>query len=414
MRSPWSKFDVYTDLSAVAEEPNDADIEQEQDLNAVEARRSLSAISGTTARTSHSAQELADLRADEMLDALPDLVDASDKVLNVVVLHKDAEASQESVQARIKLLQGPTSTARSKLSRLFSGYREQKAVYGNDMYINMSIALRGMLGVRLPTEVGDGPWRPDDVFYKANLAKLVTDVLSLRADVKEPFLEKMERDFPAPFLSQLSNVRQTSYPAGVSSLINETFEAAFSLRVQLFLSMMNQHIHEPSFDPDELLLGIFYLDGGNPLLKGWDIDGLRSVHLSKRRQIEMVNRLDSIRTHFSQKGHGQVADIQTLAARYPWSECVIKLLLWARKRANEIDAHLTSLGGAESLQAALEAELQSRKDRRATLSEEVGADTGFITLEYQPSEMSQQPSEQIESTKNPTSTRSKASRASLE
>lgn len=398
----------------VAEEPNDADPEQEQDLDVVEARRSLSAISGTTARTSHSAQELADLRADEMLDALPDLADASDKVLNAVVLHKDAEASEASVQARIQLLQGPASTARSKLSRLFPGYREQKAVYGNEIYINMSIALRGMLGVRLPTEVGDGPWRPDDVFYKANLANLVMDVLSLRADVKVPFLEKMERDFPAPFLSRLSNVRQTSYPAGVSTLVKETFEAAFSLRVQLFLLMMNQHIREPNFDPDELLLDVFYLDGGKALLKGWDIDGLRAADLLKQHQKELVKRLDSIRTHFSQDGSEPVADIEALAARYPWSECVMKLLLWTRLRANEIEAHLASLGGAESLQSALEIELQSRKHKRATLSAEVGADTGFITLEYQPSEMSQQPSERIELTKVATNTRSKAARASLE
>ncbi|MCJ1250675.1 hypothetical protein MMC30_007903 [Trapelia coarctata] len=411
--------DVFADLSAVVEEPNDTAFEREEDLDAANARRSLSAISGTTARTSHSAQELSDLRAEDMLNALPDLADASDKVLKVVLLHKVAGVSDERVETRIRTLQSPTSTASNNLSRQLPGYREQKAVYGNELYINLSIALRAMLGVRRPAEVGTGPWRPDDVLYKANLANLAIDVLALRANVKQLFVEKMERDFPAPFLSQVSSIRQSSHSAGVSLLVRETFEAAFSLRVQMFLSMVNQRIHEPNFDPDKMLGQVFY-DGdiynGDTNLKGWEIRGLRTADLSKQQRKEAANRLDTIRTHF-REGHlnsfDEVVDIQALEVNFPWSECVMKLLLWARQRANEIETHLASLGGVDGLQEALEAELQNRKDMGAKSTEEVGGDTGLVVLDFIPSEVSHRPSEQIEPMKNATSTTSRATRTSL-
>lgn len=406
---------MIIDLSAVAEESNDAALEQEEDPDPVEGRRSLSAISGTTARTSHSAQELADLVADDMLDALPDLVDASDKVLKVVLLHQVAEVSDEQVETRIRTLQNPTSTASNKLSRQLPGYREQKAVYGNELYINQSIALRAMLGVRRPAEVGDGPWRPDDVFYKANLANLAFDVLALRGNVKQPFLEKMERDFPAPFLSQLSTMRHTSHTAGASSLVRETFETALCLRVQLFLSMMKHapNFDAPNFDPDHVLHQLFLED--DKTMRGWDIDGLRTVDLSNQQIKEMVIRVDSIREHFSHEPRSQrfdkVVNIPALESQYPWSECVVKLLLWARQRANEIEAHLASLGGVDGLQEALGAELQNRKDVGSKLTDE---DAGTVFLDYTPSELSHRPSEPSGTTKNATSIASKGARASLE
>ena len=402
---------MYIDLFVVDEELNNAAIDQEENLDTVAARRSLSAISGTTARTSHSAQELADLRADDMLDALPDLVDASDKILKVALLHKVAEVSQERVEARIRTLQNSNSTASNSLSRQLPGYREQKSVYGNEQYVNLSIALRAMLGVRRPAEVGDGPWRVDDVFHKANLANLVVDVLSLRANVKQPFLEKMERDFPAPFMSQLSKLRQSSGIAGVSLLMKETFEAAFSLRVQLFLSMVNQYIYQSNFDPDNILLHIFY-DDGKEIIKGWDIDGLRTADLSTQQKKEIVKRLESIRSHFGQEPSSeQLVDLQALESKYPWSECVMKLLLWARQRVDEIEAHLAALGGVDCLQEAIKAEMQNRRYIGAKLAEEVGGD---VILDYTPSEVSHRPSAQIEPRDTTTGMTRKAAGASFE
>lgn len=357
-----------------------------------------------------------DLRADDMLYALPDLADASDKVLDLVLPHSIAELSQDRVEAHLRTLQDPSSAARKRLNRLMIGYREQKGVYGNELYINLSIALRGMLGVRRPVEVGDGPWRPDNVFYKANLANLVTELLSLRADVKQPFVEKMDRDFPTPFLSQISSKRQASNPTGVTFLVNETFEAAFSLRVQSFLSTMKQYIHELNFDPDDVLRQTFYDDNG--ALRGWDIKGLRTGELSKQQQIRMVKRLESIRTHFSQESGNQsakeVVDVRALKSKYPWSECVVKLVVWARLRANEIETHLASVGGADNLQSAFEAELQSRKGMLAKSSEEAGG-VAELVLDYVLPEASNRPSHQVELTKEvPTSTTGKAAKVSPE
>ncbi|MCJ1437246.1 hypothetical protein MMC27_006632 [Xylographa pallens] len=351
---------------------------------------SLSAISGTTARTSHSAQELADLDAAQMVDALPDLADASDKILNLLL---PEELSDESMEATIKSLQDPTSGLTKKLARLAGSLEPTKKVYGNEPYINVSIAVRGTLAVRRSRQVGFGPWRPDTIFHKANVAQLMASLFSLSAQSIPPWVEKMERDFPAPFLSHLSKSQQQFEPPGVSYLLEETLEAAFNIRMQLFISLLRQHYREDNFDPDVLLGGVFYASPNS--IKGWDTDGLRSKELTGRHRKMIARRLDAIQEVFNEQ---EVLNVESLTSEYPWSKCVSHLMTWAGLRKEEVEAQLVMVGGIERVRSALTAE----RTRRANLPIDDAGTGGRddsplnVQLDFQPSDPSHHPSDRPE------------------
>ncbi|MCJ1381987.1 hypothetical protein MMC17_005099 [Xylographa soralifera] len=351
---------------------------------------SLSAISGTTARTSHSAQELADLDAAEMVDALPDLADASDKILNLLL---PEELSDESIEAIAEPLRDPTRRLTRKLARLTGSFEPTKKVYGNEPYINVSIAIRGTLAVRRSKQVGFGPWRPDAIFYKANIAQLMASLFSLSAQSMRPWAEKMERDFPAPFLSHLSKPQPQIELPGVSYLLEETLEAAFSIRMQLFLSLLRQHYREDNFDPDVLLSDVFYASPNS--IKGWDIDGLRSKELTRRHRKMIAERLGVIQEIFNEQ---EVLDVEALDSKYPWSKCVAHLMRWAESRKEELEAQLVLVGGVERVHSALTAEIARRADLPIDNAGTEGGDDSplNIQLDFQPSELSQYPSDRPE------------------
>ena len=345
----------------------------------------------TTARTSHSAQELADLDATEMADVLPDLADASDKILNLLL---PEELSDESIEGIVKPLQDPTSRLAKKLARLTGSFKPIKEVYGNESYINVSIAVRGTLAVRRSKQVGIGPWRPDAIFYKANIAHLMATLLALPAQSMRPWAAKMERDFPAPFLSHLSKSQQQVEVPGVSYLLEETLEAAFNIRMQLFFSLLKQHYKEDNFDPDVLLSDVFYASPQS--IKGWDIDGLRSKELTRQHQKMITERLGAIQEIFNEQ---EVVNVKSLTSLYPWSQCVNYLMRWADTRKEELEAQLLLGGGSERIYSALAAEIVRRADMPIEDADIGGG--GYdsplnVQLDFQPSDLSHLPSDRPE------------------
>ena len=349
----------------------------------MDARRSLSAISGTTARTSHSAQELADMSSEEMLDTLPDLAESSDKLLRLVLPPNTSEAT---IKDLIKSLQDQSSRISKSISRIAKVFQIHKNIYGNETYINLSIALRGLLAVRRAAEIGNGPWRPDDIFFKANLTTMTMSLLSVRPQASQPFIEKMERDFPTPFLSGLNHTRKSDQTLTQSNLIDETLSAAFLLRVQYFLILLNQSLHQPNFDPDILLNQVFY--ASNNRIKGWDMPGLRTEELSKSHLKYIAENLLSIQSTFdanaADRGTGQIANLDALYAEYSWTQFVANLTEWTKIRYNEIEAHLSTMGGVSGIKQRLDAEVQRRLIATAESHQDEGPpeDIPLIRLDY--------------------------------
>ena len=347
----------------------------------------MSAMSGTTAQTSFSAQELADMNSGEMLDALPDLSEAADKILNFAVY---PGSTPESLAKSVKELQDPSSRARKNLTRLGDSLQLHKRPFGNELYVNLSIGLRGLLGIRHVGSVSDGPWRPDDIFYKANLATMITGLLSSQesSSSSQSTVEKMERDFPSPFFSQLVDSSELSRKAvGCSSLASESFEVALDLRTQYFIMLVQRHLLQPNFDPDLLLLQVFYENEDS--LKGWDAEGMQKKDFGIDVQNAISGRINKIKGTFREDSQsvrtGQLVDLDQLRNMYPWSTFIVEVLSWGKLRNSEIQAEINSRGSVGGIRQALEVEIRERALLYAR--DDAGTDEGdspHIQIDYHP------------------------------
>ena len=362
-----------------------------KDGHHVKSPGNISTTSGTTARTSYSAQELRDLDSEEMLDSLPSLNHGADEVLRFLT---SQENTPESLEKHVKDLQRPSTRRGKHLIRLGDFLQVYKKPFGNELYANISILARGLLGVRHITSLGIGPWRPDDIFYKANIATMMVHILSTQGDPAKVYstVEKLERNFASPFLSKLLTAGpQIGTFIGESRLSDESFELALELRTQYLITLLHRHLHQPNFDPDIILSQVFYEDDST--LKGWDSEGLSIQDIDSANRSRILERIKQIKSTFNEDTQvlqaGQVVELDKLNATFPWSRFVVKALLWSQLRQDEIEAHLKLVNGVEGIKVAIEDKIRHRV--LSPLQDNAGnnGDNGLLVqLDFEPSEIS--------------------------
>lgn len=359
-----------------------------------------SAFSGTTARTSRSAQELAGLFVDEMLDALPDLSDASDRVLRQLL---SEQASNSTIADIRDHFQKPDSKASRKLRRLATVFQAQKDIYGNDFYINSALVLTALLGGRHASSVEYGPWRPDLLLQKANLSTLVMAVLTLsRKDDNDQTIEELERVFPNPFLSNFVGTQIMDISAGSSAIISDTFQIALELRTQVLILLLTRHIGEPNFDPDVILEQVFWQEPRT--LKGWDLEGLRAGNLESIFSSAILRRLEHIRHCFSEdfptSDTREFVNLNSLRTRFPWNTFVTEAVAWSRTCLEEIERQTKVCGGITNIQRALQIEIENQGSVNLTRigdnRQDAQANSPPVEIDYEPPpELSNVPSDQF-------------------
>ena len=289
----------------------------------------------------------------ELIDHLPDLVEKSDNILNLLA---PPNTSDLSLDARLRDLQNPDSKPRRSLDRAHRLFRDLKAVYGNDDFIKVSIALRGTLNVKDASNVGDGAWRPDDAFYKANLASILLGAFSRSASAQESSLplEKLDREFPEPFMSRLHG-RTRIGSTGSSSLHPETLELALEIRTQCAIEILRQNHKNPDFDRHEAISQVFYDPDNGNILRGWATQGMDPN--VKREDISTRLRMVMSAVDSDEDARG----FKRLEEQFPIKKFLHKLLVWCRARSSEIDGHLEKNGGMLTVQSELDSETRRRQ-----------------------------------------------------
>ncbi|SLM38425.1 Homeodomain-like [Lasallia pustulata] len=348
----------------------------------------VSAISGTTARTSHSAQELDDLDPEGMLDALPDLLGAANKILNFLA----PQNTHPSYIINDKDLQDSGSRATKNLRRLEATFRLQRGLYGSEQYINHPIALRALLKERHFNEVGSGPWRPDGVLQTANLTTLAMTILPARK--RDPSaqhaLEKLGRDFPTPFLHGIEVAPTGSNASmGNSTMLEDTFAMALEVRTQFSIMLLSRHMDRPNFDPDTVLKQVFF--ESENAVKGWDTPGLRAEELSMQQVKVIKEHVRVIRDTFPEDSQalesGQFVNLDRLNVMFPWHMFRAKIASWCRMRQDEIERQLEYQGGLESIVQALGDEIKRRETFLTFDTQGEGDGDGrsdLVQLHYEP------------------------------
>lgn len=317
----------------------------------------LSAFPGTPARTSLSAQELADVSPMEMLDALPDLSAAADKLLDFVIPSDISEASIASLMTQV---QTKDSRVEPRLTRLGKTLQAQRDVYGGASYINIGETFNRLLGGKIgiaDDRIATATWRPEPLLQKANLAKLALRVLGLPAhSQKSIFVEELAQAFPLPFVQKFLPVG--SMTPGSSSLSVETLELALEIRTQEAIMILDRHTGQPNFDSDVLLTQIFFKNAKT--LRGWGIEGLM---VSEEIRGCIVQRVENLRSAFKDTAAmspgNQKWGVELLKTIFSWNSFAHHIIGWTHQRLAEIRDQTASYGGVKAICASLHEEMQS-------------------------------------------------------
>lgn len=378
---------VYPDLETAEDggaggNVEDAGADQQPAQQTFKSPGSLSAFSGTTARISLPAQELTEISPEDLLDTLSDLSDASDKLLSFVI---PTEISETSVSRTMAQLQKKDTRENKKLQRLSDIFERQRKEYGGDSYINVGETLRRLLGRKAgPIDEQTASWRPDALLQKANLALLVSRMLTIVGrDQNDQFLEDIAGTFPRPFAQGLG--RPESLTPECSALTDATFQVALQVRTQEAIMLLARHVEKINFDPDTALLQLFY-DTNN--LKGWAVAGLRTEELRREFRDTILGRVEQLREAFgasvSTSSDGQSSGIESLLTKFPWTTFARQLVAWAGQRLTEIEIQTTTYGGAQAICQGLIDIIQSGRLGQSLKSD--GADSesdgSEVRLEY--------------------------------
>ena len=394
---------IYPDLTVPAENLNGEENRSAQRRSGHENKSpgGASAFSGTTARTSRSAQDLLGLNAEDMLDTLQDLSDASDKLLRLLLPASVSEAETNTMRNDFK---NPESRLSKNFRRLCTSFRVPRDFYGNSFYIHGAAVLRTIFGVKRTANIAYGPWRPDAVLQKANLCSLLMTVLMAPEKAEgDQVIDELEPVFPAPFLHGFVTPELVTTHAGCSALNGDTLKIGLEIRTQYAIIQLTRNATQLNFDPDSVLFQVFYQTEDR--LNGWDLAGMRAEAFSKDFEDMIKHRISLIRQSFSEipqaSRTGQLVDVNRLKAEFAWDEFVNELVAWSSTRLDELQRQINIVdGGAGNIKLALEQEVEDVNTK--PIVDDVDRNSPQVELDYEPpSELSQAPTETIETARHP-------------
>ena len=367
---------MLPDLPPVAEEPEN----RRRSRKVLRSPGVASNISGTTARTSNSAIELGELDSESMLDNLPDLYDVSGKILDLCAPRNLSSATFSGLTQK---LGDPASRTHKTFKKFKRTFDKVIGSYTTEHYIDLALVLRGLLSLSRSDEVGNGPWRPDEVFFKANLASTVGELLSHETGLESSDMsfEKLDRDFPERFLSGV--VPTGSDATGFSVLLEDSFTIGLELRTQFAIHALHEFSGQPDFNPSSVVRQSFYERDNGPL-RGWSARGLQGSDLSEAHKHAISSRTSEMIGHFDSNEHSTGLD--NIRARYAFSRFLSKFLAWARARDDEIIQSMQKLDQGQGVGYGAQLALENELIRRKALS--TGEDPiakGYVELNYQPS-----------------------------
>ncbi|KAI7152604.1 hypothetical protein KC349_g8889 [Hortaea werneckii] len=350
------------DLETVAEQEVDEAQHQEDvvaaeddaaaaDENIERPRSSNSALSRMTAKTSFSQEEIAELDPDIMVDVLPNLVAAADQLCSLLL---PADPKQRPVVWQEIHIEG--SRHRKLLNNRLSSFILHKTNFGSQEYIQPSIVLRALLSVQSIDQVSDGPWRPDDLLYKINLAQMMRTVLDTVIDPTELDAERYES-----FDKLMQNFPTAIAAPGFSV---EAMRTCLALQTQLSVARLHIFHSHPEYDPTSVIDSVFFKRNENgeyvhAYHEDLGLDELDPAELE--RWTEEINALVAgLQAPFQDATKDFVEALGEISEEYPWQGFVNQAVnLYELRKAN-LDIAINKAGGVDAVVASLGQEVERR------------------------------------------------------
>ncbi|TKA77884.1 hypothetical protein B0A49_01680 [Cryomyces minteri] len=355
----------------------------------------LSAVSDTSEKTSFSILEIAELDRDVMLEILPDLHQASSGLLRIIAPDQQPVQDSHAIIEELKVKDSKTSKIlKLRLATLATHVQN----FTSQDYLRPDLILRCLLKAGSVKELGSQAWRPDEVFYKANLASFARAIISMDRESDDAWnaLNSADTDFPNAFLSAFmqSDPGTTNLSTGGSALLEQTFQLGLEIRTQMVVVLLMARRNE---DVDKILAQVFcdlpvdkelttqeYKDAlEDGILRGWDTDGLTLDDKQESREfvVAVARRVKTIRQFFGdglESTKPEVAvGIGELQEKFPWPDFQIKVIEWTRRRNREIDSQIKNKGGIDRVSELLAKEIELRQDHSTNeAAEKEGSTTG--------------------------------------
>lgn len=346
----------------------------------------FSNVSGTTAVTSFSAADAADLDQDDLLHYLPILHREAEGILNIVAPDQAPEAS---LLAIIDDIRRPGAKIVKTLNKRETSFAFPLDVFGGQDSVRPEIILKSLFPTRSVHHLEPERWRPDEVLYKANLALLARDIINLK-ERESPeawnVIRRLDSTFPTPFLNSLLRSDSEASTFGSSNLLEDTFNLALEVRTQLAIMLPFMAPDATSFNIDDKLIEVFFepSDVDNSDLpdledfvqhgqfRGWAIRGLENKDLQETTDFHQAvrKRVERIKGIFPTEGRAvdDAVDPKQLESVFPWSSFVAQVLKWVRQRNREIERGISGKGGIDGIVKLLENEVQAYRDSSSLIN----------------------------------------------
>ena len=212
--------------------------------------------------------------------------------------------------------------------------------------------------------LGSGPWRPDCILFRSNLAKAAQAIMTTPEDSSERsiVMELFENNFPTAFLSHISGKkgRSKKYYPGESRLNNETFQMCLEVRTQYFISLLESNPNP--LDAEWALVQIFSAEIALDQSQESQAEA-PTDHFPRRfnvvfpeqdgdllpqdLQSEVQRRMQSLRQTFT--SHDKSADLDLLKEKFSWPKFQHQMIEWIRARDDELAAEIRSNGGIDEI-----------------------------------------------------------------
>lgn len=353
---------------------------QHVESTTVHSPRRLSALSGTTARSSLSAADAAELDPEIMLENLSPLYSAAENILEIVA---PVNASKGDLRSIIKQIRASTSRTAKRFAIKQKAIEPYIDAFDSRNMIRRDVVLKAFFHPTTAQDLDSHPWRPDVILYKANLAIMAKQLLSLDRDDTGSWdcVRELDDSFPLQFLSTFpaSETDTAIGFVGGSRLLKETFTFALELRTQLAIILLSEKYEALSRSPYDAVTQLFgaaaagedsapvdIVEGSQ--IRGWGIEALceSKDQIPRNFTRQVTQRVNEIKSYFTGDVEYTV-DYEGLSERFPWREFMAQALEWTRLRNMEIEEQLEHAGGVERLSFLLSQELQSGQKPRTSL-----------------------------------------------
>lgn len=370
------ELDVDAQFNAQPQPQDELEADNDEDRRASGA---YSALSGTTAHTSHSDEEVAQMDPDIIVDSLPRLAEASDDLVKHLV-----PQGPDTDPARWKEI-------RQKDSRLNKQYRNRLAVvgilqpnFGSTEYLHLRTILRALLGT---APSGAGPaaqWRPDAIILKINLAQMVHRLLILCHT----------RDWDEGSTDAIARLSQV-FPEAVAGneYSPEALDVWLDIAAHVCVAQLEAHAVEHHFDPDVIIENTFYNEHGVFI----HLEALALTSLPQPELENALSKVDDLVTKLKSQFHrtgstGVTAALGKLKSQFRWEALQNHAVRFHEKWKMELDNRIEEAGGvhrivkelakqAERRTTAQEAEsLRQNALARSTLRKSLGSSSGAAAL----------------------------------